>query len=163
MAWRLVDCSTGVIDRSTDTVTRPCDSWLVNTESELLAILERTEFHKGYDLRVMVLESDELSVTFGVGGYFSFVEGSRKYPPYESKRYLRPFPEEECISGHDTGFGLWHDDLLEFLGEQLITWAQALDILLWIFRHEQLPEWDEEVGCRFLHRDPPGSPDEVPF
>jgi hypothetical protein len=163
MDWRLSDGSTGMIDRTTGTVTRACDSWLVTTEAEFLAILDGIERHEGYDLRALMLESDMLLVHFGFGGDCSFVAGSRKRPPFESKSYFRPVPDAECINGRDTGFRLWHDDLFEFPGEQLITWDQALDILLWIIRHDELPEWDEDVGCRLLRRDSGCAEEDVPF
>ena len=85
MVWRLLDGSTGVLDRSTHTVTRPHDSWLVRTEAELLAILDGIELYEGHDegcdLRAMMLESDKLSVSFGFGWKYSYVVGSSNHPP----------------------------------------------------------------------------------
>ncbi len=154
--WQLVDGSTGVIDRSTNTVTRECDTWTICTETELLEILQCLA---GQDLRAMMLESDKLWVGFGFNWYYTYVMGSVKHEPYSrSRSYFKAVRDEDCWSGHDVGFALWQDDLLEFSGQKLIPWSEALKILLWIVRHDELPDWDEESGCRPPSRASSGSP-----
>jgi hypothetical protein len=183
--WRLVDGSTGIIDRSTNTVTREFDTWPVRSEAELLEILQRIAKQDGQDLaglshpsltlilqgvadqdpidldhRAMTLESDNLSVAFGFGWCITYVEGSNKHPPYEYKGYFRAIREEDCESGRNVGFRLWQDDLLEFCGDKLIPWKEALKILIWIIRHDELPEWDEKGGCQPpSHASPESPPD----
>lgn len=142
--WRLTDGSTGNIDRATDTVTRPADSWVIHSEEELSATLD--SLGPG-TLRAMSLESDRCRVGFGFGSFLSFVEGSHKQPPYCYRQYFRDVRAEDC-HGRDVPFQLWQDDLLEFCGEQLIRWEQAREILMWIVRHDDFPEWDAERGCR---------------
>jgi hypothetical protein len=163
MAWRLFDLSTGVIDRATNVVTRPCDSWPVATVTEFLEILARIKRDALIDHRVLRLESDELSATFGVGGGFSYVQAGHRHPPYEGKSYFRSLREGEELFGRDIGFRLWSDDLFEFSIQELIPWDQAQEILVWIFRHEALPEWDEERGCPPFRGDSRGDQDDIPF
>ena len=155
--WRLVDGSTGVIDRANHVVVRERDSWTIHTEAELLGILERLAGPKD---RVMWLESGNTSVTFGLGGDFSFVVGTCKLE--YGKSYLSGIRPEECY-GDKIWFQVWQDDLFELDCQQLIPWSQALEIILWAFRHDDLPDWDQESGCRPPSRPPDRYDDEVPF
>ena len=157
----LKDLSTGRRDRKANRVIREPDSWKVGSEGELLERI-RSFSDAGYQ-RVLWLDTANHNVIFGIGYDHSFVSCSDRrdhenvhFPPLKPP----PKPDDEW-SDIRIEFALWGDDLAVYWQEELMPLAQALEIVLWVFRHDALPEINERGEIQ--PRSSPEYHDDIPF
>jgi hypothetical protein len=152
---RLTDLATGGLDREPD-------SWLIQNEDELLALVQSFTHRPP---RVLVLDTTNHRVEFGVGDEekesFAYIKDKRKseyqfgwFPPRGRRWSTRPMNPKIVLAFASEGKSRM------VLPEEMAPIEEVLRVVLWILQHDEVPEG---VSWPLKDSEPPEADEDIPF